>query len=177
MTRKLFYVFDMVLLGLLFFSLEHTLIRENVVIDTMLDFALVLRIIIPFLLYRYDRHAIWPVLLFTALFGWTFYSNVFYNTIMNMSGFPSIVFGTGPTFERYVVSARDSAGIIIMYGLIYWIWLMPVVVYAIQIACKLTKKQWLSLVLFHRRYLIQRSSRKDVPAYVIHAGHCLPDRL
>lgn len=87
MTRKLFYVFDMVLLGLLFFSLEHTLIRENVVIDTMLDFALVLRIIIPFLLYRYDRHAIWPVLLFTALFGWTFYSNVFYNTIMNMSGF------------------------------------------------------------------------------------------
>ena len=139
MKRKLFYVFDMVLVGLLFFSLEHTLIRENFVIDTMLDFALVLRIIIPFLLYRYDRHAIWPVLLFTALFGWTFYSNVFYNTIMNMSGFPSIVFGTGPTFERYVVSARDSAGIIIMYGLIYWIWLMPVVVYAIQIACKLTK--------------------------------------
>lgn len=48
MTRKLFYVFDMVLFGLLLFSIEHTMFRENMIIDTMLDVALILRIIIPF---------------------------------------------------------------------------------------------------------------------------------
>lgn len=58
MTRKLFYVFDMVLLALLFFSLEHTLFREDIIIDTMLDIALLLRIIIPFLLYRYEERSI-----------------------------------------------------------------------------------------------------------------------
>lgn len=58
MTRKQFYVFDMVLLALLFFSLEHTLFREDIIIDTMLDIALLLRIIIPFLLYRYEERSI-----------------------------------------------------------------------------------------------------------------------
>lgn len=84
MTRKLFYVFDMVLLGLLLFSLEHTMFRENMMIDTMLDVALILRIIIPFLLYRYEKMAVWPILLFVALFGGVIYSDVFYNTILNM---------------------------------------------------------------------------------------------
>ena len=58
MTIKLFYVFDMVLLGLLLFSIEHTMFRENMMIDTMLDVALILRIIIPFLLYRYEKMAV-----------------------------------------------------------------------------------------------------------------------
>ena len=64
--RKLFYVFDMVLLALLFFSLGHTMFRENVIIDTLLDVALLLRIVIPFLLYRYEKMAVWPTLVFTA---------------------------------------------------------------------------------------------------------------
>ena len=41
MTRKYFYVFDMVLFGLLLFSIEHTMFRENMIIDTMLDVALI----------------------------------------------------------------------------------------------------------------------------------------
>ena len=57
---QLFYVFDMVLFGLLLFSIEHTMFRENMIIDTMLDVALILRIIIPFLLYRYEKMAVWP---------------------------------------------------------------------------------------------------------------------
>ena len=52
MMRKCFYVLDMVLLGLLFFSFEHTLFRENPVVDHMLDVALILRITIPF-------HIVW----------------------------------------------------------------------------------------------------------------------
>lgn len=81
MTRKLFYVFDMVLLALLFFSLEHTLFREDIIIDTMLDVALWLRIIIPFLLYRYEEKAVWPITIFVALFGYVYYSDALYNTI------------------------------------------------------------------------------------------------
>lgn len=87
MTRKLFYVFDMVLLALLFFSLEHTMFRENSIIDSMIDVALLLRIIIPFLLYRYEKNTVWPILAFTVLFGIVIYSDVFYNTILNMGQF------------------------------------------------------------------------------------------
>ena len=73
MIRKIFYVFDIVLLGLLVFSFEHTLFRENPVFDRMLDAALILRITIPFLLYRYERMAAWPILAFAILCGSLFW--------------------------------------------------------------------------------------------------------
>lgn len=139
MTRKLFYVFDMVVFGLLLFSLEHTLFRENTIIDAMLDVALLLRIIIPFLLYRYEKMAVWPILAFVALFGWVIYSGAFYNTIMNMGRFPSIVFGTEQPFTYPAVVEKHTFGMTLMRGLIYWIWLIPVAAYVIQRACKLTK--------------------------------------
>lgn len=42
MTKKYFYVFDVLLLGFLFFALQHTLFVENSIIGYMLDVALVL---------------------------------------------------------------------------------------------------------------------------------------
>ena len=139
MTRKLFYVFDMVLFGLLLFSIEHTMFRENMIIDTMLDVALILRIIIPFLLYRYEKMAVWPILLFVVLFGGVIYSDVFYNTILNMGEFPSIVLSSGPGPDYGMIYSRNTTGMALMRGVIYWIWLIPVAVYVIQFACKLTK--------------------------------------
>ena len=139
MTRKLFYVFDMVLLALLFFSLEHTLFREDIIIDTMLDVALWLRIIIPFLLYRYEEKAVWPITIFVALFGYVYYSDALYNTIQTMGHFPSIMFNSIPSLERQMMSVRDTTGMVVMRGIIYWIWLIPFAAYIIQTACKLTK--------------------------------------
>lgn len=139
MTRKLFYVFDMVLLALLFFSLEHTLFREDIIIDTMLDVALWLRIIIPFLLYRYEEKAVWPITIFVALFGYVYYSDALYNTIQTMGHFPSIMFNSIPSLERQMMSVRDTTGMVVMRGIIYWIWLIPFAAYIILTACKLTK--------------------------------------
>ena len=139
MTRKLFYVFDMVLFGLLLFSIEHTMFRENMIIDTMLDVALILRIIIPFLLYRYEKMAVWPILLFVVLFGGVIYSDVFYNTILNMGKFPSIALSSGPDPDYGMIYSKNTTGMTLMRGVIYWIWLIPVAVYVIQFACKLTK--------------------------------------
>ena len=117
MTRKLFYVFDMVLLALLFFSLGHTMFRENFIIDTILDVALLLRIIIPFLLYRYEKMAVWPTLVFTALFGWVIYSNAFYNTILNMGQLLYIISNPSPmTVHEYCVSPRN------IVGMAYYAW-------------------------------------------------------
>lgn len=138
MTRKLFYVFDMVLLALLFFSLEHTMFREDIIIDTMLDVALLLRIIIPFLLYRYEKLAVWPIMAFVILFGYIIFSDALYNTIQGMGTFPSIAFSSGPTLD-YMVPKRDTMGMAIMRGIIYWTWLIPIAVYVIQTACKLTR--------------------------------------
>ena len=137
MTRKLFYVFDMVLLALLFFSLEHTMFREDIIIDTMLDVALLLRVIIPFLLYRYEKMAVWPIMAFIILFGYVIISDALYNTIQGMGMFPSIAFSSGPT--DYMMPERDTMGMAIMRGIIYWTWLIPIAVYVIQTACKLTR--------------------------------------
>lgn len=140
MTRKLFYVFDMVLLALLFFSLGHTMFRENFIIDTILDVALLLRIIILFLLYRYEKMAVWPTLVFTALFGWVIYSNAFYNTILNMGQLLYIISNPSPmTVHEYCVSPRNIEGMAIMRGIIYWIWLIPLCTYIVQYACKLMR--------------------------------------
>ena len=139
MTRKLFYVFDMVLLALLFFSLEHTLFREDIIIDTMLDIALLLRIIIPFLLYRYEERSIWPITIFVTLFGYVIYSDALYNTIQSMGQFPSIMFRSCSSLEQYMMSERNTTGMAVMHGIIYWIWLIPIAVYVIQIVCKQTR--------------------------------------
>ncbi len=140
MTRKLFYVFDMVLLALLSFSLGHTMFRENFIIDTMLDVALLLRIVISFLLYRYEKMTVWPTLVFTALFGWLIYSNAFYNTILNMGEFLYIISNPSPmTVHEYFVTPRNIVGMAIMRGIIYWIWLIPIGTYIVQYACKLMR--------------------------------------
>lgn len=140
MKRKLFYVFDMVLLALLFFSLGHTMFRENFIIDTTIDVVLLLRIVIPFLLYRYEKMAVWPTLVFTALFGWVIYSNAFYNTILNMGQFLYIISNpSSMTMHEYFVSQRNTIGMAIMRGIIYWIWLIPIGTYIVQYACKLMR--------------------------------------
>ncbi len=139
MMRKCFYVLDMVLLGLLFFSFEHTLFRENPVVDHMLDVALILRITIPFLLYRYERMACWPTLAFSILFAAVVFSGILQNTIMNMGDFPSVVFDSKPSLGSYM-EPRDTTGAAVMRGIIYWIWLIPIAVYIVQISCKLTKR-------------------------------------
>ena len=117
--RKLFYVFDMVLLALLFFSLGHTMFRENVIIDTLLDVALLLRIVIPFLLYRYEKMAVWPTLVFTALFGIVIFSDALYNTVLNMGQFLSVISNSAPAMRiEYMVIQRNTIGMAIMHGVI-----------------------------------------------------------
>lgn len=139
MIRKCFYVLDMVLLGLLFFSFEHTLFRENPVFDHMLDAALILRITIPFLLYRYERMAAWPILAFTILFGMVVYSGILNNTIMNMGHFPSVILDSEPSLGAYM-EPRGTTGTAAMRGIIHWIWLIPIAVYIIQVSCKQSKR-------------------------------------
>lgn len=161
MKRKLFYVFDMVLLALLFFSLGHTMFRENFIIDTTIDVVLLLRIVIPFLLYRYEKMAVWPTLVFTALFGWVIYSNAFYNTILNMGQFLYIISNPpSMTMHEYFVSPRNTIGMAIMRGIIYWIWLIPIGTYIVQYACKLMRSNGYPWYYFFGGILIKDSVGK-----------------
>ena len=155
--RKIFYVFDMVLLGFLFFSIGHTMFRENIIIDTLLDVALVFRIIIPFLLYRYEKMAVWPIFAFVVLFGIVIYSDAFYYTVLNMGQFLSVVLNpTSTTLNVYLVSPWNVVGMEVMRGVIYWIWLTPIAVYLIQTACKLTRSNG-----YHWYYFIGGIMFKD----------------
>ena len=71
-----------------------------------------------------------------------------------MGKFLSIVFSTEPSVDSYPVLERPITEMVIMRGIIYWILLIPIAVYAIQMAYKQTKsngypceEQRVSLVL------------------------------
>ena len=52
----------------------------------------------------------------------------------------SVVSNPAPTtLHECLVSPRNTVGMAVMYGIIYWIWPIPIAVYIIQMVCKLTR--------------------------------------
>ncbi|MBQ9230614.1 MAG: hypothetical protein IJ190_05450 [Prevotella sp.] len=115
--RKAFYVFDMAMFGFLLFAINHTMLFENWIVSALLDMALLLRVIVPLLLYKKERLAIIPLLTFALLFGVCIYMGAFHDLVINMAPFP----GT------------------LMRSIIYWVWLIPVAIYIVQYAAEQTK--------------------------------------
>lgn len=137
--RKGFYALDMALFGFLVFAINHTMYVENELAYLALNCTLFLRICIAILLYKRERMTIIPIAVFLALFGVTIYAGVFYNTMLNMGEFFEAVTTTEPnTFERVI--ERNTSGETVMSGIIYWIWLMPIAVYAVLHATKRIQK-------------------------------------
>ena len=121
--RKWFFVFDLAMFGVLLFAIRHATYIESAFADAVLNCALLLRIGIPFLLYRKEKATFWPIVVFTLVFGFFYFSEDFYNLFDNMRNFPAIVMG-------------DVA----MRGVFGWVWLMPLVVYVIQLATKRVRR-------------------------------------
>ncbi len=133
--RKGFYALDMALFGFLMFVINHTMYVENELAYFALNCALFLRISIAILLYKREHMAIFPIAVFTAIFGVIIYVGVFYNTMLNMGAFFDAVTTTKPyTFESVI--ERNTSGETVMSGIIYWIWLMPIAIYAFQYVTK-----------------------------------------
>ena len=81
--RKAFYIIDLLLLGMAVVSVLHTGVFRHRATYFIVDYLLLLRANIVFLLYRRDKSAVWPVKAFTLLFGVCFVSRVSHNATSN----------------------------------------------------------------------------------------------
>ena len=136
--KKGFYVFDMAVFGFFLFALNHTMYVENWIIRVALGLALLLRIIVSLLLYKQERLTIIPLVAFVLLYGVAIYANAFHDFIINMARFPELLLGSNAAYETKVLE-RPVVGEMLMRSIIYWVWLIPIAVYVVQFATKLTK--------------------------------------
>ena len=136
--RKGFYVFDMAVFGFFLFALNHTMFIESRIVEAALDIALLLRIIVSLLLYKRERLVIVPLTAFVLLYCVAIYADAFHGCIINMARFPEMLLGSNAAQETMVLE-RPIIGELLMRNLVYWVWLIPVAIYVVQFATKLTK--------------------------------------
>ena len=136
--RKGFYVLDMAVFGFFLFALNHTMFIESWIVEAALDFAILLRLSVSLLLYKQERLAVIPLVAFVLLYGVAIYADAFHDFITNMARFPE-VFIWNNSDQEVMVLERPIMGEMLMRSLIYWVWLIPVAIYVVQYATKLTK--------------------------------------
>jgi hypothetical protein len=145
--RKAFYVFDLLMLGITTISLIHVTANgfRYLWLFLLLDYLLLLRTNITFLLYRTEKHTIWPIVVFTVMFGLYFFFGGFENVWYGMDKLTAIA-----------VSQRHSLDIEWLFEAIFvWTWLMPLVTYGFLFCTKKIEKRdtkWTSLAglaVFH----------------------------
>ena len=136
--RKGFYVLDMVVLAFFLFAINHSMYFENWIVEAALDLAILLRITVSLLLYKRERLVMFPLVVFTLLYGVAIYVDDFHDFIINMARFPEMLLGSNAAQETLVLE-RPIAGETLMRSIIYWVWLIPAVVYSVQFFTKQTK--------------------------------------
>ena len=136
--KKGFFVFDMAVFGFFLFALNHSMFIESWIVETALDIALLLRFTVSLLLYKRERLAIIPLVAYVLLYGIAIYADAFHDFVINMAQFPEMVLGSNTAHDTIVLE-RPVVGEMLMRNLIYWIWLIPVAIYVVQLATKLTK--------------------------------------
>ena len=136
--KKGFYVFDMAVFGFFLFALNHTMFIESWIVEAALDIAILLRLTVSLLLYKRERLAIAPLVAFVLLYGIAIYEDAFHDFIINMARFPEMLLGSNAAQETRVLE-RPIVGEMLTRNLIYWVWLIPIAIYVVQYATKLTK--------------------------------------
>lgn len=136
--RKGFYVLDMAMFGFFLFAINHAMFFESWIVEAALDIVLLLRITLSLLLYKCERLAIIPLAAFVALYGIVIYADSFHDFIFNMARFPEVLLGDNANYETMVLE-RPIMGEMLMRSLIYWVWLIPVAIYVVQLATKQCK--------------------------------------
>ena len=134
--RKGFFVFDMAVFGFFIFAVNHTMFVESWIVEVALDIALLLRLTVSLQLYKRERLAIVPLLVFVLIYSIAIYGDVFHDCISNMARFPEILLGKE---QEAIVLTRPVEGEMLMRSVIYWVWLIPIAVYVVQFATRVTK--------------------------------------
>lgn len=86
-----FYVFDLLILAVMVFSINHAMTFQSWWPIIFLDIALLLRLAAPFLLCRRVRWRVLPIVAFTAIFGYFVLTDAFHNVIYRMALYLSLI--------------------------------------------------------------------------------------
>lgn len=145
--RKVFYVTDILLLLVVLFCINHTVVFVECWPFMILDIAFLLRLNGVILLYRKERWSFLPILGFSILFGVYYCTGIFNNTMFRMAEYPAIILGMYDPVPDMI--EKNICGENILNGIFLWVWLMPVIAYLYQAIRKQTVRKgygWYDIV-------------------------------
>lgn len=128
-----FYVFDLLILAVMTFSVNHTMVFPSWW-GLIISYAVfMLRLALPFLMFYKVRWRILPIVAFTLLFGYAVKVDIFENLVFRMGQYPSVILHNEDLLqgENFFCSNLTDGGFL-MWCIILWTWLMPCIVYLIQ---------------------------------------------
>lgn len=145
--RKIFYVTDILLLLVVLFCINHTVVFVEYWPFLILDIAFLLRLNGVILLYRKEMWSFLPILGFSILFGVYYCTGIFNNTMFRMAEYPAIILGMYDPVPDMI--EKNICGENILNGIFLWVWLMPVIAYLYQAIRKQTVRKgygWYDIV-------------------------------
>lgn len=131
--RIYFYVLDLLVLAVMLFSINHAMTFHSWWTIVFFDVSIILRLVLPFLLYWKVRWRILPITAFTAIFGYFVLSNAFHNVIYRMALYPGVILHNEDLLQGESLWSGISNGELLVWCVILWTWLIPLVIYVVQL--------------------------------------------
>lgn len=129
-----FYVFDLLILAVMVFSINHAMTFQSWWQIIFLDIALLLRLAAPFLLCRRVRWRILPIVVLTAILSYFVLTDAFQNVIYRMALYPGVILHNESLLQGGSFWSGLSTGELLVWCVIVWTWLMPLVIYLVQLS-------------------------------------------
>ena len=129
-----FYVFDLLILAVMVFSINHAMTFQSWWPIIFLDIALLLRLAAPFLLCRRVRWRILPIVVLTAILSYFVLTDAFQNVIYRMALYPGVILHNESLLQGGSFWSGLSTGELLVWCVIVWTWLMPLVIYLVQLS-------------------------------------------
>ena len=129
-----FYVFDLLILAVMVFSINHAMTFQSWWPIIFIDIALLLRLAAPFLLCRRVRWRILPIVVLTAILSYFVLTDAFQNVIYRMALYPGVILHNESLLQGGSFWSGLSTGELLVWCVIVWTWLMPLVIYLVQLS-------------------------------------------
>lgn len=129
--RICFYLFDLLMFLVFFGCLRHCMWFESTWEVVSMHILLLLRLAVPYLMYRRYWWSIIPMVISTVLFVPFMGGDAFKNTIYNMGLFPSVVLNRPELLQGEHFWLDMTNGEFLVWMIVAWTWVVPYLAYAV----------------------------------------------
>lgn len=138
MERKLrlgFYALDLLIVAGLILSMSHAMFFSSELAWIGSIVVILLRVALPFLMYRKVKWRVWAVVAFAAYFGYMIFSGAFHDLILHMGKCPGILLHKEGFLQgNNLIFGNLSNGEFLFWFVLVWTWLAPIVAYLVQLS-------------------------------------------